>query len=296
MTAPAAVRLRACAKLNLSLEILGRRPDGYHELRSVLQTIALWDDLDVSVDAKRGVTIDIPAGWDVPHGESNLAVRAVRRYVEQSQRPVALRLLKRIPPAAGLGGGSSDAAAALRGCDLLNPAPYGSSWLQQRAAELGSDVPFFVRGGTQLAEGRGELLSSLPDAPVTWFVLVVPPITLAQKTATLYGQLDGRALSPGNHTRALCHALSGGHALKPELLCNAFDLVAERAFPDLARYRDALRARCGHAVLCGAGPALFALAESDAAALSAVADLTAQAIPALATRTVGRDEATQFER
>lgn len=296
MTAQAAVRLRAYAKVNLTLEVLGRRADGYHELRSVMQTIALWDDVEVTANPGRGLTVDAPAGWDVPLGDANLAARAAHRYAEQSQRGVSLRLLKRIPPAAGLGGGSTDAAAVLRGCDLLNPVPYGSSWLQRSAAELGSDVPFFVRGGTQLAEGRGELLSALPDTPAAWLVLVVPPITLTQKTATLYGLLDEGAFTHGNRTRALCHALAGGHALEPGLLCNAFDAVAARAFPDLAPYREALIGRCGHAVLCGAGPALFALAESDESALAAVGELTAAGIAAFATRTAGRDEATQFER
>jgi 4-diphosphocytidyl-2-C-methyl-D-erythritol kinase len=296
VTAAGVVRLRACAKVNLALEILGRRTDGYHEVRTVLQTIALWDDVDISTVPARGVTVDAPRGWDVPHDEANLAVRAIRRYSQQTGVDVSLRLHKRVPPAAGLGGGSSDAAAALRGSDLLNSAPFGGSWLQRLGAELGSDVPFFVRGGTQLAEGRGELLSPLPDAQPAWLVVVVPPLTIDRKTATLYGLLDGSTFTNGNHTRSLTHAVAAGRALEPTLLYNGFDAVADRAFPELPRYREALVACCGHALLCGAGPSLYAIVADDVRAQAAVAALREAGVPAFATRTAGHREAEFFER
>lgn len=292
----AAVGLRAYAKVNLTLEILGRRADGFHEIRSVMQTIALWDDVVVGADPGQGVTIDAPRGWDVPHDVTNLAVQALRRFAAESGAGASLRLHKRIPPAAGLGGGSADAAAALRGCDLLTAAPFGDAWLQQLAAGLGSDVPFFIRGGTQAAAGRGELLTPLPDLPAAWLVLVVPPIALPHKTAALYAMVDADAFTRGNRSIALEHAIGSGYRLEPGLLFNGFDTVAARAFAGLGGYRDALAARCGHAVLCGAGPALFALTASEAQAREAAATLTADGIAAHAVRTVDRAEVAQFER
>src|SRR5207253_4919427 len=133
---------------------------------------------------------------------------------------VGVRLQKRIPPAAGLGGGSSDAAATLRGLNVLRGGALTGDALAAVAAGLGSDVPFFLRGGTQLAEGRGERLTPLPDVGESWLVIVTPPITLEQKTARLFGLLGPGEWSDGSVTRTLSAELAERRPIRPSLLFN----------------------------------------------------------------------------
>lgn len=286
------VVLRACAKINWTLEVLGRRRDGYHELRTVLQTVALCDTLAVSAADRPSLAVAAPQGMDPGPAEENLAWRAATAY--PSAPAVALRLRKRVPPAAGLGGGSSDAAAVLRGLDRSSPQPLGSTRLERIAATLGSDAPFFVRGGTQLAAGRGELLQPLPDVPPLWLVLVTPPIAFGRKTARLFGLLGAADFGEGSATAQLVQRISAGHALTPELLYNTFDRVADRAFPGLASYRRPLEQACGHALLCGAGPSLFALAADAGAARTVAERLRARGLPARAVRTVSAGASMQL--
>ncbi|HEY7295134.1 MAG TPA: hypothetical protein VH916_08830, partial [Dehalococcoidia bacterium] len=191
---------------------------------------------------------------------------------------------------------SSDAAAVLRGLDALAERPLGPSQLEALAATLGSDTPFFVRGGTQLAAGRGELLQRLPDAPPRWLVLVTPRLSVGKKTARLFGMLGAGHYADGAATNRLATVLADGGGVEPELLFNTFDHVADAAFPGLAAMRSVFVQECGHALLCGAGPALFALAESEAAATSAAARLRASRLPALAVRTASAAESTRTRR
>ncbi|MHB8576735.1 MAG: 4-(cytidine 5'-diphospho)-2-C-methyl-D-erythritol kinase, partial [Dehalococcoidia bacterium] len=161
----ATLRLRAYAKINLTLEVVGQRPDGYHDLISVMQTVALADEVEL-LPGTTGLTVIADAAWAVPSGADNFVTHALEHFRESSGNSgfrAAVRLTKRIPPTAGLGGGSSDAAATLRGLASLAPFPVAERTLADLAAALGSDVPFFLRGGTQLAEGRGERLTQVPD-------------------------------------------------------------------------------------------------------------------------------------
>ncbi len=279
-----ALVLRACAKINWTLEVLGRRPDGYHEIRSVLQTVALCDSVAVGEAERRSLSVAAPAEADLGPLEDNLVWQAATAY--PAAPAVAVRLKKRVPAAAGLGGGSSDAAAALRGLDQLASRPVGPERLEQLAARLGSDVPFFVRGGTQLAAGRGELLQPLPDVPPAWLVLATPPLAAGRKTARLFGLLGQADFADGAATARLVRRLNAGEPVTPQALFNTFDRVAGDAFPGLQRYRSALVDACGHALLCGAGPSLFALAPGPREAHAAAARLRAHGVPARAVRTV----------
>lgn len=286
-------RLRACAKINWALEVLGRRADGYHEVRTVLQTIAWWDEIDLDSGVAPGFVLQAPDGWTVPTDTSNLAVRAGLAFsaaAAGSAPAVAVRLVKHVPAAAGLGGGSADAAAVLRGLDRI--APVGVATLHRLATALGSDVPFFLRGGTQLATGRGEVLTVMPDAPTAWLVLLTPPLVIERKTVQLYSLLGPDSFSDGAQVARLHERLAAGAAVRPDLLTNAFDRVADAAFPDLPRYRQALIEHCGHALLCGAGPALFAIAAGKDAAVAAAAALTAAGLPARAVQTASAAEST----
>lgn len=301
--APGRLLVRAFAKINWTLEVVRLRDDGFHELRTVLQTVALHDELAVSWPAGAdSLHIDGTWGADVPAGEGNLALRALAVYraalPAQSALPfVALSLHKGIPPAAGLGGGSSDGAAALRALDIINPRPLGAAALEELAARFGSDAPFFVRGGTQLATGRGDLLAPLPDAPPTWLVLVLPDAAAERKTARLFALLQPADFADGPHSRALAAVVTdGAGGISLSMLFNTFERVEARAFPGLAAARAALERRLGHASLCGSGPSLFALAGGEAEARRAAAELVGQGRRAVAVRTVAAAASTAVER
>ena len=187
------MRALAFAKINLSLRVVGRRPDGYHELRTVFQSIALHDELTVRrTNGRFELTCDDVAS---PSGRANLvwrAAEAVWKAAGRSGAPrgVALHLVKRIPMQAGLGGGSSDAAAAVRALGRL----WGVSRARQRliAIALGADVPFFLEGGTALGVDRGDLLFPLPDLPRSWVVVALPPFGVRTKDA--FGWFDASAM------------------------------------------------------------------------------------------------------
>jgi 4-diphosphocytidyl-2-C-methyl-D-erythritol kinase len=297
MTTPA-LRLRSHAKINWVLEVLRRRDDGYHELRTVLQTISLCDELTFWPSQQPAFDLRLAQPWDIPAGPDNLALRARARYQhafparDTAIGPLAMLLDKRIPAAAGLGGGSSNAACVLRGMDQLSAAPLGATQLETEAAQIDSDTPFFVRGGTQLASGRGERLTELPDVPATWLVLVTPPTTVMRKTAVLFDSLSTSDFSGDQHTITLVERIRHGNRPDPKLLYNTFDRAADAAFAGLTHCRHELVWQCGHAVLSGAGPALFAIVASRDEADRAVAALYRRGITAQSVSTVSAQEST----
>jgi len=278
------LQARAPAKVNWTLEVLGRRPDGYHEVCTVLQTIGLWDELVMSPAPSLRVRCQGPFAV-----EDELVGRAVRALAPEAGVEVVVR--KGIPPAAGLGGGSSDAAAALR---LLARHLGGlpQERLMAAAAGLGSDAPFFLLGGTALAQGRGERLTPLPNAPRLWLVLLVPPLRLADKTARMYRLLTPAAYSDGTFTRLFLERLCETGVVDENYMHNAFEGVAYRLFPELATYRAALlRAGARRVHLAGSGPALFVLAGDEGEARAVAARVEAPGAHVLVVPTVGREEA-----
>lgn len=273
------IRVLAQAKVNLTLEVLGRRADGYHELRSVFTLIDLADHVRVAAASALDVRITPDAG--APQGE-DLASRAVRAFAAASGRePRALvRVRKRIPVAAGLGGGSSDAGAVMRALAQLWRVPPPSSEL---AAAVGSDVPFFASGaGFALVGGRGEVVEALPAPPEElWIVLVRPAALLstaevfAAHAAAAGGAAD-RAGPPsdrsgsGAATARLADAFRAATvtpALLRELCRNDLLPAAERACGWIADARAAARARGIALHLSGSGPSLYAIADDRAQAL-----------------------------
>lgn len=169
------VTLDAPAKVNLHLEILGRRADGFHELETVFQTIGLCDTVSVALGPGEGIALD---GDDpsLPWDASNLAWRAAAAYIAVNPLPgrASIQVAKRIPAGAGLGGGSADAAAVLNACDRLAARSLGPAALESLAASLGSDISFLIRGGTAHATGRGEVLTALPDLPALPLTVLMP--------------------------------------------------------------------------------------------------------------------------
>jgi len=274
----------AFAKVNLALEVLGRRPDGYHEIVSVMQTVDLHDTVAVAPAAALTFTCSDPA----LAGPDNLALRAAvaLRQSAAPGRGAAIDLDKRVPVAAGLGGGSSDAAATLLALDRLWELHLSAPRLNELAATLGADVPFFLHGGTALVGGRGERIEPLPAAPERWLVLVRPPDSVPGKTALLYGRLTPADYGDGSATRAAAEALRRGEFPADEVLVNTFARVADGAFPGLAAARADLEAAAGRpAHLSGAGPTLFAVFTAPRPAEDALCRLQAKGREAYLVRT-----------
>ena len=287
---PMRLRLPAYAKINLALEILGRRTDGFHEIASVTQTISLADTLEAAPDVAFSLTMSPPLVGD----GDNLVARAASVLAEHTGRATTgrLHLTKRIPLAAGLGGGSSDAAAALRLLDRLWGTRVGARGLGPVAADLGSDVSLFLAGGTSLIRGRGEHVEKLPPTHPFWLVLVCPDISPPDKTRALYRSLDPSEWSDGAQTLALAETIRAGRPLTAAGLVNGFDGAADRVYPQFAELRARLHQLAGQPFhLTGAGPSLFALFVSMRAARTAAARIQQDGIPVHVARSIARQPA-----
>ena len=266
--------VRAPAKVNLCLEVLGRRTDGHHEVRTVLQAVDLADRLTIEPAGTLTLRWDpaSPVSSTQVTQEENLAMRAARLLQETigTDKGARIYLHKVIPVAAGLGGGSSDAAAVLLGLRQAWELDIPDHHLLEIAPRLGSDVPFFLRGGAALGSGRGDRIQSLPPPLEEWAVISVPqgpPQT--HKTARLYGLLTPAHYAPRpDRSDELVRRL---HARQPlsGALYNVFEAVAPSVYPEYASHRAAFAAGGAHApLLAGAGPSLFSLANDEAAASS----------------------------
>jgi 4-diphosphocytidyl-2-C-methyl-D-erythritol kinase len=265
------VRVIAPAKINWTLEVLHKRPDGYHELRSVLQTIDLHDTVMLSDAPEIIVEITGPEAGALPDAppESNLAYRAATALSRRSGggRGVRISIEKRVPVAAGLGGGSSDAAAVLRGLNRMWELGESRENLAELAAEVGSDPPFFVFGGTALISGRGEHIEPLPDAVAPPILLATPPQDeRGEKTAAMFAALGPDAYTAGDVTLGVREALVSGRGVVDDELQNVFERVTASMQPQTAIAMEALRAQGYVPHLCGAGPSFFVLLAGGATA------------------------------
>ncbi len=256
----------APAKLNLTLEVLAERGDGFHEIRSVIQTISLCDRLDF----KPGDDIEFKCDSPDWIAEESLVSRAASLLKEASgcHKGATITVHKHIPLLSGLAGDSSDAAACLRGLNKLWGVALSRDKLLELTLQLGSDVAFFLFGGTALVEGRGEVVSPLPSLPHMWVVLLVPPVPrVPGKTKKLYASLKASHYTDGQITRRLVEELMAGRAFTPSLLFNTFDNVADGSFSGLNNYRKQFfLAGAGSVHLAGSGPALFTLLKDKAQA------------------------------
>jgi len=256
------LRLIAAAKINWTLEALGRRDDGYHEIRTIIQTVALHDTVVLSP----AETLELRLAGAVPSeswlAKDDLAYRAAEALREQAGDPslgALVELEKAVPAAAGLGGGSSDAAAVLRGLNRLWRLDFGATHLARIAASLGSDVPFFLAGGTAMAGGRGDEVAALPDVPSTPLLIAVPRDRLPQKTDLMYRRLRAEHYTSGERADRLVEKLKSGAAISDDDVFNVFDAVLFESMPLAAVLAEecAEGGACPH--LAGSGPALFFL-------------------------------------
>lgn len=283
------IRLRAFAKINLGLKILARRPDGYHEIRTVYQTIALHDRLEVSLSkATRGLAVecDDPA---VPGGRGNLVYRACEgwRRARHLRCGIHVRIRKAIPPGSGLGGASSDAAATLLGLERLTGNRLGPAARFALAARLGSDVPFFLLGGRVLGCGRGEKLYPLEDLPTRTCLVIFPGFSVT--TAEAYQSAD-RLLTKARKPPSM--EWFGAWPQHPPSSWgpaeNDFEEVVFTWWPELARVkRQLIQAGAETASLTGSGSALFATFKS-ARRLARTSKLIPAGWLSFRTRTISR--------
>lgn len=293
------VRVTAPAKINWSLEALHIRPDGYHEIRSVLQTIDICDtlvlepadDIALSLTGHPGVLRDLPP-------EQNLAVRAAVALREHAgiAGGVRITLDKRIPVAAGLGGGSSDAAAALRGCNALWHAGASDADLCAIAATLGSDPPFFIIGGTAAVSGRGEIVEALADARSAQIMLALPePEDRGRKTAAMFSALEPDDFADGYVTIGVREIVEAGRGLVDADMNNVFERVTSRMQPETERAMDALRAQRLAPHLAGAGPSFFLLLTDESRGDALAARLRELGFEPHAARLLPRADAVRVE-
>ena len=250
--------LEAHAKLNLTLEVLGKRDDGYHETASIMQTLDLADIVTVEPSDR----LELSCSCAELESPDNIALKAAHLLRKESGTSLgaAIAIEKRIPVASGLGGGSADAATTLVGLNRMWELGLSNDDLKRLGSKLGSDVPFLVEGGTAIALGRGVRIRSLPSPDLPWFVLAFPKSNLPDKTASMY-----RALTPDRFTRgALTHKLEArirnGGDVPSQLLFNVFDEVARQINPDVDRcWKDFQAAGAREIHVSGSGPTVYAI-------------------------------------
>ncbi len=254
------ITVPACAKINLTLEVLGKRADGYHDIATVFQEINLKDTLTFEERPQLTLECDCPA----LQSNENLAFKAARLLQEKtdSRKGALISIQKGIPVASGLGGGSSDAAAILRALNKLWGLGLSPDQLLKLANRLGSDIAFFLYGGTALGEGRGERVTPLPSYPVSWIVLFRPPVDIPSgKTKHLYDSLNASHFGQGRSTREMVEMLNRGSEISPSCLVNTFEKVAFTTYEGLEAYWQRFRKLGADNIhLAGSGPTLFALA------------------------------------
>lgn len=276
----------APAKLNLTLEVLARRSDGFHEICSVVQTINLCDRLRFHLSPNIEFRCNLP-DW-VP--EKSLVSKAASLIKKATGYPegAKIELNKHIPLVSGLGGDSSGAAAVLRGLNRLWGLDLSLKALLELASELGSDVAFFLYGGTALVKGRGEMVTPLPPFPHTWVVLLIPPVPrLSGKTKQLYDSLNPAHYTDGWTTKRVVEALEARRELEPSPLFNTIENVAFTFFSGLGTYREQfLEAGAQEVYLAGSGPALFTLMKDEAQAGELYLRLKQQGLESYLTNTL----------
>lgn len=261
------LKIEGKAKINLTLDILGKRPDGYHEVAMVMQSIALHDTLSLE-KAREGIGLKINVPW-MKADESNLVWKAAALVQERCglKGGVNIHLTKRIPVAAGLAGGSADAAAVLRGMDRLFGLGLSDEEFCAMGAELGSDIPFCLMGGTMLSTGRGEVLRRLKGMPTAWVVLAKPRVSVS--TAWAYQNYDeqGAERHPDNNLVEKKIIAQDLKAMAP-LLCNVLESVTIKKYEVIERYKKLMMEKGALvSMMSGSGPTVFGLTAKKSEAL-----------------------------
>lgn len=268
------VRQRAYAKINIGLDVLRRRPDGYHEVKMIMQTVGIYDDLLIEKCEKPGIFLQIDKE-ELPTDQNNLIYKAAQLLLAEKkiQEGVRISLTKRIPIAAGMAGGSSDAAAALRGMNELFNLGYQTQELQKIGVKLGADIPYCVVGGTMLSEGIGEILTPLPTPPDCTLVIAKPDIDVSTKF--VYENLHADTLSYHPDIDGMIRALLEG-SLKgiTDRLGNVLETVTIREYPIIEEIKKVMRENgAENALMSGSGPTVFGIFTQEKKAQEAAKQL-----------------------
>ena len=248
------MKIKSPAKLNLHLEVLKKRKDGFHEIRTAFQLIDFNDEIEFKLTNNEISLIETP----FPIKENSVLKAAyLLKKITRTSKGVTISLNKRIPMEKGLGGGSSNAATTLVALNKLWNTQLKQKKLMEIGLELGSDVPFFLQGGTALGEGKGELITQLPDLPPLELLLICPNQTIPNKTATLYSQLNASNFSDGGITNSMVGSLLTGQ-LPTDIIHNVFESIAFQTFPTLSNIFQVVQMSVNASPhLCGSGPGIF---------------------------------------
>ena len=264
------IELKALAKINLGLDVLGRRENGYHDVRMVMQSIYLYDEVKLEKTAEPGITTVSNLSF-LPTGDGNIAYKAARLLQEEFQitEGIKITLNKHIPVAAGLAGGSSNAAAVLFGMNRMFRLGLSQKDLMDRGVRLGADVPFCIKRGSVLAEGNGEKLSVLPAMPKCTVLIAKPPVSVSTKV--VYEALDAKEITEHPDIDGIIEGLKN-NSLKQVAACmgNVLEDVTVPMHPVIDQIKQEMKsAGALNAMMSGSGPTVFGLFESRADAREA---------------------------
>ena len=265
------LQMKAYAKINLALDVLGTLPNGYHEVRMIMQTVDIWDELSFE-KTETGIVITTDSG-ELPTDENNLIYKAVKLMQEEFANPggVRIHLRKNIPIAAGMAGGSTDAAAAMKGFNELYELGAQTERLRELGVCIGADVPYCVMGGTALAEGIGEKLTGLPDAPQCTLVVVKPDLNVSTKE--VYTRLDAMADVEHPDIDGMISAIENKDlAGVAKRLGNVLESVTMQLCPAIADIRNCMKSHGAlGSLMSGSGPTVFGIFD-DVSRAQAAAD------------------------
>lgn len=266
------LRLKAYGKINLALDVLGTRPDGYHEVRMIMQTVTLHDRIELYRTKEPGIRLETNLFY-LPNNEQNLAYRAAALLMEEFgiKDGLSIKLKKLIPVSAGMAGGSTDAASVLFGVNKMFDLGLSREELMERGVRLGADIPYCLMRGTALAEGIGEKLTRLDPVPQCQVLIAKPGISISTKT--VYQQLDSRVLSSEEHPDidGMLQALKEKDIRKVAgKFGNVLELVTAERYPVIGQIEDTMREYGAiNAMMSGSGPTVFGLFTNPAAAQKA---------------------------
>lgn len=270
---------KAYAKINLSLDVIRRRPDGYHEVKMIMQTVGICDTITISKADDKGISLKVGAA-PLPCDKSNLVYKAAEMVMQQFdiREGVEITLDKNIPIAAGMAGGSSDAAAVFRGMNRLFGLGMSLSEMQKLGVKIGADIPYCVMGGTALSEGIGEILSPLSAPPKVYLLIAKPDIDVSTKF--VYENLHANTLSYHPDVDGMVQALESGD-LKgiTDRMGNVLETVTEKAYPVIGEIKKLMKAEgAENALMSGSGPTVFGIYRKKDVAEKACAVLQKQKI------------------
>jgi 4-diphosphocytidyl-2-C-methyl-D-erythritol kinase len=290
MSPPNVISVPAYAKINLTLAVLGKRADGYHDLASIMQTVSLHDTLQITPTRDGAITCEVDT-TDL-QSPDNLALRAaalLRTQIGDPSLGAQMHLRKEIPMQGGLGGGSSDAAAVLLALNRLWGAGRSDEQLEQLGAQLGSDVPYFIAGGSARIAERGEVVTPLPDAEPLWLVLAKPPVSIA--TAVVFCSVAPHDYSTAEDTDAVEQAIVHGQPLPFDRLTNTLEPIVFAQYPAVVATRHTLLAAGAPLVrMSGSGPTLYVPYRSHDEAAALFSDARERGLVVWLCQTVSRAE------